>query len=1156
MATSPMQTDGPSAGQEGGRRDEARESSPSKKQKAEDAGGLTLEMIREAMRAELGRDREELGQTIAQVSQRVDGIEAGVTKQMETTNKLLQIVTTNHDKQTDAVSQLKSEQERQAMFLKEFRGGQEELEQRLALLENKFKGSSLNGGSTADTEAPKRPALIMGGWPDDQASSDTLQKAKDILRQLEVPLDYSEIFVPGLKRGYAIIPIPQKWGETEDQRRETVQQTLQKVRHANVMLGVNPAGGHRKLWMSLSQSPERRRKSRLAGKVKRAMLEMGAQLAKLEVEFSTGSVWYNSERLSSATLETPQQAERAGAGWVRLDMMAKTLGKPLGEVQDSVLSRIHIFLFQEVITDVGLFFDSRYKWTLIYGKREGAWRGEGILYHSSLGLHHNSKTHTHAVSTTIRNHRSQTRMKLIAAHLPHHATTEQTAALAAEWGEHMPRNKVWMGIDANETFTTTPGGAPQAHSSRGEELLHALSTWKLGMPPQSIATPTFHPYNTAMQSRRLDYLWQKGYRAEEGGVHVCRHQASSDHDAVWAIVAFAPEPQHQRTQWGPRRLAGDFQSTLDRNPPTTCGDPLHDLRLLAQALTVPGGGADRFHESPQLRAQRRAAHKLPQGGAAARAAWKSISRARKQEQRAWQSSTIHKASQMDWRAKRSLDQLGGRSGWEHHLLDDIHWQHKLITHFRSIFHKVPQHTTAHHLAAIRTALTIACKHHTWRPFGEEELLEATATWHRGKSTGPDGISLEALKVLLQDPEWSTRLTYLFNDFLYRGARELRVAINDILTTIPQSNGVRQGSPDSPVLFAAIIATALDDVLGRTSSHLPPKGGPNPPQAGGAFMDDTYLWSHDRDHLQRTLAELEVRLAKDGLAIHPGKTAIIYSEPEGAGDFQIGGERVDCLPFGTEITALGSPLTFLEPVAAITTAMNHRARKAFGKHSKLLCARTPIKARIKMHTTLVRNAALWASQSWPIVETLHKAVNSTQLRHIRTMMGDHRQPGETWVEWNTRSLRRARVQLHQSGEPRWSTFLLAQTWGLYGHMARSTQGGAEMLQWKNLKWWRQQQHIPPSWGGIRHGHRFNSDADPERQIVAIGGLDWMQVAQNRQAWQDLTQTFVERFDVPWATGKQGSIGNIAPIRGRSTRPAPPVKRKLRAGGGSTALPAAP
>ena len=57
------------------------------------------------------------------------------------------------------------------------------------------------------------------------------------------------------------------------------------------------------------------------------------------------------------------------------------------------------------------------------------------------------------------------------------------------------------------------------------------------------------------------------------------------------------------------------------------------------------------------------------------------------------------------------------------------------------------------------------------------------------------------------------------------------------------------------------------------------------------MDDTYLWSHDREHLQRTISELEVRLVKDGLYIHPTKTAIKNSEPTGGGGVPRWGCRV-------------------------------------------------------------------------------------------------------------------------------------------------------------------------------------------------------------------------------------------------------------------------
>ena len=127
------------------------------------------------------------------------------------------------------------------------------------------------------------------------------------------------------------------------------------------------------------------------------------------------------------------------------------------------------------------------------------------------------------------------------------------------------------------------------------------------------------------------------------------------------------------------------------------------------------------------------------------------------------------------------------------------------------------------------------------------------------------------------------------------------------------------------------------------------------------MDDTYLWSHDAQHLQALLAALESRLARHGLTINPAKTAIIHSKPEG-GSFTVGGKQVPCKPFGEVITALGSPITFGEGVAAIVAELHHRARKAFHKHAKLLCAPTPLTGRIRLHQTLVRGAALWGGGS--------------------------------------------------------------------------------------------------------------------------------------------------------------------------------------------------
>ena len=51
---------------------------------------------------------------------------------------------------------------------------------------------------------------------------------------------------------------------------------------------------------------------------------------------------------------------------------------------------------------------------------------------------------------------------------------------------------------------------------------------------------------------------------------------------------------------------------------------------------------------------------------------------------------------------------------------------------------------------------------------------------------------------------------------------------------------------------------------------------------------------------------------------------------------------------------------------------------------------------------------------------------------------------------------------------------------------------------------------------------------ERAIEAIAGTHWGDAAQDRRRRQELSLTFLERFDVPWATGKQLALtDNLLP-----------------------------
>ena len=82
-----------------------------------------------------------------------------------------------------------------------------------------------------------------------------------------------------------------------------------------------------------------------------------------------------------------------------------------------------------------------------------------------------------------------------------------------------------------------------------------------------------------------------------------------------------------------------------------------------------------------------------------------------------------------------------------------------------------------------------------------------------------------------------------------------------LGVIPQSNGVRQGSPDSPVLFAALAVLAASPLLAQTEAHTSQPL----PSSGAVYMDDRGV------HAPSTPEEEERDRERNGLhKKHPRK----------------------------------------------------------------------------------------------------------------------------------------------------------------------------------------------------------------------------------------------------------------------------------------------
>ena len=321
---------------------------------------------------------------------------------------------------------------------------------------------------------------------------------------------------------------------------------------------------------------------------------------------------------------------------------------------------------------------------------------------------------------------------------------------------------------------------------------------------------------------------------------------------------------------------------------------------------------------------------------------------------------------------------------------------------------------------------------------------------------------------------------------------------------------------------------------KTNSHGPNPKLPPPPEHTAAYMDDVYVWGENPLHVQHLISRLEANLARHGLKINRKKTCVISNE--GKHTFYIAGHQIAAQGPDCPLMVLGSPVAFAGGPALVNAEMSTRARKAFYANKKMFLARTGLKTRLQAHNMVVREAGLWGSPTWPVNDSTLRAANGIQLHHTRDMMQVGRKPGESWVEWNTRSLRLARIILVKYKIPRWSTRILEATWNLWGHVGRAEDPTTRnLVTWRGMAWWEQEKAKPDK-VGARHAGRFNPNLDTERHISNTAGTtSWWKVAADRALWNTKRQHFVDRHDVPWSSGKQTALPNVpnlAPNSGAS------------------------
>jgi hypothetical protein len=202
------------------------------------------------------------------------------------------------------------------------------IESRLQVLETRGASETGTVATTSVSGGPggRRPALVLGGWDPDTAAADMLRHAKRLLQELRLDLDVDDIFVPGVRRGFAILPYGARTGEAPEAMSSRIQGAITKVKASNYVA----PGRQRPIWLVPSRSPAERKRSALAGKTKRLILQLstdaGSPAPALEVERGSGTVWLQGTRVASASSSPPQHAEPVtSGGWIDLQSIAAKL---------------------------------------------------------------------------------------------------------------------------------------------------------------------------------------------------------------------------------------------------------------------------------------------------------------------------------------------------------------------------------------------------------------------------------------------------------------------------------------------------------------------------------------------------------------------------------------------------------------------------------------------------------------------------------------------------------------------------------------------------------------------------------------------------------------------------------------------------------------
>ena len=219
--------------------------------------------------------------------------------------------------------------------------------------------------------------------------------------------------------------------------------------------------------------------------------------------------------------------------------------------------------------------------------------------------------------------------------------------------------------------------------------------------------------------------------------------------------------------------------------------------------------------------------------------------------------------------------------------------------------------------------------------------------------------------------------------------------------------------------------------------------------------------------------------------------------------------------------MGLPMRVGMSMSELVAPLVARARSKFWALHHIFRSRTGLKGRLRSMAVAVGNAALWCLSAFPPERPAMGLLNTMQLQLTMWTMRLARRTDETMGDFSVRAFRSARAALHSCGVERWGTSWLRRWWRFSGHRARCLLRtvppiSAQLDAFRTLERWERQKRCPT---GIRHPQHFPRLANMERAMNQAAQGEWRMVAHNRAQWRVLEQRWVDRMDLPWASGRQ-------------------------------------